>query len=355
MRYLRPHYRAKCPSQVRSPYGRDTGRVLTICIHRRISALLETLRSLDIPEIASVPSHPTRSTNPDPWVLVDLRGGIRPLHPDAFPQALQSFVFFGPSSSLVCLRRHLRHEKAGNIPRTLEAATELADCPSNAEPLRDATLPPISMAAGLFRIFSRSANVFFPVLEPTVLDQILSKAYESYGTEPATPMHELFYLVIAIAALIGKRNNAALAAQACSWFSQATSTMNTGCDHSSLLDNIVLLQKTLLICVFLLLSPASGDLWRHLGYAIRHLFDLSHRPLTEEGEYRELLRTLTRTLYYLERYALPLRTRSCFGHLTFFPSHTSIAFGRPSLLTIGDDLRQVRSTVHQNSTELMWF
>ena len=236
-------------------------------------------------------------------VLLGLHPDIEPSDSGVSPGPVQSFVFFGPWSSPACLRSHLCHEKTANIPRTLGAAAGLAGHSSNVEILCDTTLPPIALATSLFRIFSRSVNIFFPILKQTVLDEILSKIYENNGKGPPSPAYELFYLVIAIAALISKRNDAYLAARACSWFGQATSSMDTYCDHSSLLENIVLLQETLLICIFLLFSPESGDLWRYLGSAIRHLFDLSHRPWVEAEEHRELLCTLTRTLYYLERYS----------------------------------------------------
>lgn len=263
--------------------------------------LFERAKSLTALTMASTPSYLSKPTIPGQVVLLGLQEGNWTLLTTNPPEPLQSFALFGPWSAPECLRRHLNHNKPFKIPRNLETAIDLGSCPDHIYPIPDATLPPFSVAEGLFRLFSRSANVFFPVLETTMLDHILSTAYKSDGEESVKPTLDLFYLILAIAALIGKRNGPSIAAQARSWFLKAISSMSMQCDHSSLLENIILLQRTLLMCVFLLLSPESGDLWRHLGYAIRHFFDLSHRPLTEEEEYRHLICTLTRTLYYLER------------------------------------------------------
>ena len=248
-----------------------------------------------------MPSRLSKPAISDQAVLLGLQDDSRALPATGSSESLQPFAFFGPWSAPECHRRHLNHNKPFKTPQSLKTAINLGSCPDHIYPIPDATLPPFSVAEGLFRLFSRSANVFFPVLETTMLDQILSTAYRSDSEESIKPTLDLFYLILAIAALTGKRNGPSTATQARSWFLKATSSMSTQCDHSSLLENIILLQRTLLMCVFLLLSPGSGDLWRHLGYAIRHFFDLSHRPLTEEEEYGHLICTLTRTLYYLER------------------------------------------------------
>lgn len=260
---------------------------------------------------SSLPSHSTRPSISSRTVLVGLHANTESNNSSFLHGSTRSLLFFGPWSLPECLYRYLNHEGAFKIPRSLETAVELTKRPVNIGVPPHAALPPVSVATSLFQLFSRSANVFFPVLEPAALDRILSQTYEDASREYFDSTREIFYLVLAIAALVGKRNEHSLTAQAPSWFREATSHINTRCDHASLLGNIMLLQKTLLICVFLPLNPASGDLWRHLGYAIRHFFDLSHRSLMEEEEYRDLICMLTRTLYTLERYVQGSGRYSC--------------------------------------------
>ncbi|KAM5350416.1 hypothetical protein ACJ41O_006921 [Fusarium nematophilum] len=156
------------------------------------------------------------------------------------------------------------------------------------------------LALGPFHLFSRSANAFFPILEPDSLGTVVSQAYadENSGSEGS---HTIFYLVLAIGSSIAKRNEPVLGSWAESFFHKATAHLDTTCDHSSRPFNILVLQRTLLICVYLLISPSSGDIWRHLGFAIRLFFDLSHRPSEDEDKHHSLFCTLTRTLYCLER------------------------------------------------------
>ncbi|KAH6647875.1 hypothetical protein BKA67DRAFT_400050 [Truncatella angustata] len=189
----------------------------------------------------------------------------------------------------------------------------------------DTVRPSVSVAVSLFRLYARSVNIFFPILEASVLDRMISQYSENNGEGLVGRSRELFYLILAVATLICKRNEPTLATNANSHFLKAISIMSTDCDHSSMSENITLLQRTLLICVYLLLSPESGDIWRHLGFAIRHFLDLSHGRLREEDELYQVFCKLSRTIYCLE-------------------SQVSIAFGRPSLMIIGDELRQVSNT-----------
>ncbi|KAH8173715.1 amidase domain-containing protein [Sarocladium implicatum] len=230
-------------------------------------------------------------------------------------------LFFGPWTSLGLLRRYIGRKGVWETPRIVRQAIQFSPYGLDPTATHGITLPPISTAVSLCQLFARSANVFYRIMDQPTLDGILSYCYSNNQRDSHDGTHEILYLVFAIASVIGKRSDPGLAAQAESYFAKATSRMSTTCDHSSRDANIMLLQRTLLICIYLRLKPGSGDVWRHLGFAIRHFFDLAHRPSMEEDKYHDTLCTLTRTLYCLE-------------------SQVSIAFGRPSLLSIGDDLRQ---------------
>ena len=167
-------------------------------------------------------------------------------------------------------------------------------------------LPPIAVATRLFGIFARSVNVFFPVVENSSLERIIHIAYNSEGVEGCDQNRQLFFTILAIASLVAKRSNPNLPFFAGEYLQQAAWNLNDeSCDHSSKTSQIFIFQRTLLVSIYLLLSPSSGDIWRNLGFAIRLFFDLSHRSFVEGDEELLLFHMLTRTLYCLERYDDP--------------------------------------------------
>lgn len=161
--------------------------------------------------------------------------------------------------------------------------------------------PDKSTASAMFDLFARSVNTFYPIFERSALDQIITDYYAASDRQRSKYLDEMFYLVLAIAYLVSRQSDTIVAPSAEAYFLHVTATIGTTCDHASRRDNVALLQRTLLICIFLLFSPGSGDVWRHLGFAVRHFLDLAHRPSMEEDEYDAIMGTLTRTLYSLER------------------------------------------------------
>ncbi|RTE74945.1 hypothetical protein BHE90_010628 [Fusarium euwallaceae] len=135
-----------------------------------------------------------------------------------------------------------------------------------------------------------------------MLDEILAQCCANDGRYLKSDTRVFFFLVLAVSSRIGQVGQVNLSSQAEAYFRSAVSDIR------------------------------SGDVWRHLGFAIRHFFDLAHRPSMEEDEFHDILYTLTRTLYCLE-------------------SQLSIAFGRPSLLNIGDALRQELAHSTKNNLE----
>lgn len=223
---------------------------------------------------------------------------------------LASGLYFGETSSLGCLLSLLNRTPDFDIPRAL-INSSLWQSDKHGKGyynfISGLGPPPSSVAAGLFFLFQQSANIFFPILEKPVLAQILKEYYErslpsaSGLTSEPTQEDCVFYLVLAIGARIGKGDEPSLAAYADVYFDKAMSALSLECDHSSRTANIALFQRTLLVSVYLLFSPDSGDIWRHVGFAVRLFFDLSHRPSIEEDADHGMFCTLTRTLYCLER------------------------------------------------------
>ncbi|KXH38219.1 hypothetical protein CSAL01_08777 [Colletotrichum salicis] len=178
---------------------------------------------------------------------------------------------------------------------------------------------PETLATPLFILFSRSINTFFPTLEPQTLTHILNTHYHNHAPSHNTTNTPIFNFIIALGALITSKSTPSFLPLAESHFQNVTPSLPTTCAHASRAENLALLQRTLLICVYTLLEPSAGDVWRHLGFAIRLFLDLSHRPSMEEDEDHAVF------------------SKNSKG---YHKSHVSIAFGRPSLLVIGDDLRR---------------
>jgi hypothetical protein len=93
----------------------------------------------------------------------------------------------------------------------------------------------------------------------------------------------------------------------CYVFEEATSQLDGTCEHSSIISNLYLLRRILLICMYLLLSPSTGDIWRNLGFAVRLYFDMAHRPTEGDEElFDGQLHMLSRTIYCIEWYVCNL-------------------------------------------------
>ncbi|UPL02929.1 hypothetical protein LCI18_013863 [Fusarium solani-melongenae] len=329
--------RIKCHQQL--PACRECLRVSRECMifdpvqgmnvsMRRIGFLVDKIKQLSKEALSESHSENPKQTLPDPTVVVHLTKGS----PSAVLSKHTSSLFFGRWSSLGCLRSFLRQKEAYVLPKDVHRANCLSPYLVQGSSSLPAATPPMSMAISLFQLFARSANVFYPVLQPAKLDEILAQCYANDDGCLQSDTRQFFFLVLAVSSRIGQVGQANPSSQAEGYFRSAVSEMSTTCNHASRAENVALLQRTLLICLYLLLSPGSGDVWRHLGFAIRHFFDLAHRPSMEEDEFHDILCTLTRTLYCLE-------------------SQLSIAFGRPSLLNIGDALRQELANRITNNLE----
>lgn len=209
--------------------------------------------------------------------------------------------FFGETSPLGFLETYppqvfIAHEIGQKYPQSQTTLSiDFISCKPNH--------PPYSLALRLFEIFSKSINIFFPVLEQTSLESLLNSTYNMNESTQTSTKHEyeLFYLVLAVSSFLSKRHDPGLGWLGEMWFKQATFDLDPLNNHSSKQSQLFLFQRTILISIYLLLSPKSGDIWRNLGFAIRIFFDLAHRSSMDGERDQHLFLILTRTLYCLER------------------------------------------------------
>lgn len=247
-------------------------------------------------------------------------------------------LFLGNQSSLACLTRTVSLNFAQNSSLIARESQVLPVPTSLSSECPEFQLPPLSVTSAIFHLFSRSVNIFYPVLKHQHLQNLISNTYHAQGSLVAGPDHELLCLILAIGAQLTKRSESGLPFTSEVYFQNAIHRIDRSRRTWISIDGLYLLQRHLLICIYVLLTPSSGDIWRHLGFAIRLYFDLSHRPSENDDMDEELMCMLTRTLYCLEWYEITFLGESL---ANIDNSQVSIAFGRPSLLVIGDKLREV--------------
>jgi hypothetical protein len=266
--------------------------------------------------------------------------------PDCYSNRLELVApdnyFFGPGSYLSYLRRALSLYPC--TPPTLDTLNSWATPAQVPMHVDDQTpqIPPYSVSSALFQLFANSINIFYPTLQDNHLNNLMCTSYAE--NRPSVDLdRDLFYLVLSVASLAVNGRETGLPIGSHVYFYKATCHPERSRADWLSIDPLLLLQRQILICVSVLFNPESGDLWRNLGFAVRLYFDLSHRPSELDND-RTLLAMLSRTLYCLERCVYP-RNFDLYSLITRIFSQVSIAFGRPSLLTIGDKLRDVRNTV----------
>lgn len=285
-----------------------------------------------------------------PFPTVELTAIPIENRPTGYLQSTMETCFFGSSSSLMHLEYALsKHSQSLPTLQNPEDQAFFAYDPTISD-YPDPKSPPQSLSAALFTLFSKSVNLFYPTVKEPQISRLLE--YSSNQVEAVDEHdyehdydHDIFYLIMAIATQLTRKWVHGQVYSPHVYFHKATHYPERSRKRWLQLDSLLLLQRHLLICIYLLFSPDSGDIWRNLGFAIRLYFDLSHRPTEHDNMDEELMTMLFRTLYSLERYIFPCGIDfKCQAKVTF-SSQASIAFGRPSLLVIGDKLREVGSPI----------
>ncbi|KAG9234312.1 fungal-specific transcription factor domain-containing protein [Amylocarpus encephaloides] len=185
-------------------------------------------------------------------------------------------------------------------------------------------LPPYQVASALVKKFSHSVNLFYPTMPERELDELLSTAYDKPQEIRGTFEEQTLLIILGIASRLMRWSYHDSLSASNAYFQQGMSEDQIMHEKTST-SQVLLLQRSLLICIYLLFTPGSGDLWRNLGFSIRLYFDMVHRPSSGGESETELAVMLYRTLYCLE-------------------CQVAIAYGRPSLLSICDILRDVSAS-----------
>lgn len=215
--------------------------------------------------------------------------------------AMTNYIFYGVSSYLAPLTPAM-HVIARSASHMVVPEVETASSFMLSTLDLEIDRPARATASRLFAAFSKSVHIWYPILDDLSLHKLLLCSYDGQRFDRRFDHEkEMYYLVLAIGSQLTKKVESCAGLTSATYFEKATSRLDTTCEHS-LSDNLWLLQRTLLICLYLLLAPSAGDVWRNLGFAIRLYFDLSHRPneASDGDKVENTLRVLARTLYCLE-------------------------------------------------------
>ncbi|KIW32556.1 uncharacterized protein PV07_04087 [Cladophialophora immunda] len=172
-------------------------------------------------------------------------------------------------------------------------------------PPLDTDLPPPSVATTLMTLFGHSINIFYPICRQEMLDELYVAASDGDSTASVT-----LSLILAISTHIIGKADRRMAAWSSTYFLKAMREWqwsNETCRSKTL-------RIAILTCIYILLNPAAGDVWRVLGLVSRLCLDLANIKVERQSqEEREENALLHRTAYCLE-------------------CEISIAFGRPTQL-----------------------
>ncbi|RFU32286.1 hypothetical protein B7463_g4066, partial [Scytalidium lignicola] len=216
-------------------------------------------------------------------------------------------VFFGPTSiysQVVTMGMH------STYPQCISATHQgFESCLStdlyNLLPLNVAVMPPEKFACILFDTFRNSIDVFYPVLGLKFFKDIFKKVYITSNNSPWE--EQTVYLVFAVSAQLLSTHDPRMLSVSHQYFKKVVNDTEKigGLLH---LHQLSTLQTILLICIYLLLNPEAGDIWRAMGLASRLCLDLVI------ADHNEAEKSLYSTLYQIT-YGL-----DCI---------ISISFGRP--------------------------
>lgn len=202
--------------------------------------------------------------------------------------------YFGPTSAFAVLAKHLSNTIGTTPPEQLQFDRVFTTSSPNP------SLPAPQITIAIFGLFANSINLFYPTIVEQQLETILIAAQSDQGNTLAEYDQDLMYLIVAIGSRLSRQPDHQTTISSQDYFHKATHHPERSRDSWIHADQLLLLQRHTLICIYLLLNPAAGDLWRNLGFAIRSYFDLAHSPSTGDMSREDLTRLLFRTIYSLE-------------------------------------------------------
>ncbi|KAH8887191.1 hypothetical protein GQ53DRAFT_328240 [Thozetella sp. PMI_491] len=326
-------------------------------IHHLIQGITAAGQLVPTPQKTSLAS--TLPSKPAPMAYSQLTSGINLLVPAAAASKLGSgmsrdepkssiwttnpdYIFFGVSSHLASINSVML-PLAEHSSATSGCEKIAISIPDSSTSTVQVNRPDLSTVLRLFAVFQKSVHVWYPVMNDDSLQSLLSCCHNEPVDSCLDNNQELFYLILAISSQLSKRAEPWIGFTPAAYFDKATSHVDTSCNHSSGSSTLHMMQRSLLICIYLLLSPGGGDIWRNLGFAIRLYFDMSHGRFENINDLDEgHLAMLARTLYCIEGYVQIPESR----HWADEESRkVTIAFGRPTVLITGDKLHDVRTRI----------
>lgn len=202
-------------------------------------------------------------------------------------------MFFGPTSALSQLAgQHVSAIPAENEEQSWPKTTHMGLRTLSRQIFRqELNLPPEATASMLVEVFKNSINTLCYIINHNELDRIQTGLYEhTNGLDPFDV--KSYYLILAISLQVLSKGDPSLSATSAAYFQHA---MKSGSCESLKRYSITSFRSGMLICVYMMLRPHTGDIWRMIGFACRVCFDIgnmSKRTSEEEQEYILVYRTL---------------------------------------------------------------
>jgi hypothetical protein len=217
-----------------------------------------------------------------------------------------STAYYGPTSVFVQLLKldipiegwTTMHMSAQQDQQLLDAVT-LWDDFDSPKP----QLPPPHVAFPLISIFYQSINIFYPVFTSGSLENLYTAFTNSPQVDSDSGNLYTLYLAFAISMHLLCKADRRMAGKSTGYFRQAVREWQS----SSKMKRTSTVRVGILLCIYILMNPSAGDVWRMVGFVCRICLDLTNLKIDNqmhEERYESAL--LYRTSYCLEWYVQPL-------------------------------------------------
>lgn len=268
-------------------------------LQKRLLELLENQNPVALPN-DSLPPSSTLHVFPESEGCLGVHSRRTSTTSSHFPPALpdedsdqlhQSTIFFGATSSisqlaeLKCCTTLTEKDIRFSPKSTCWGLTSLHKLTTLHRP----TLPPQATTMALLNVFNNSINVVCHVISLDTLQQTCIHLYAGNDCADVFELQSL-HLILAISLQLLSKQDQSLSSTAQAYFQEVASDSGR---ISSLLQRNSLrsLRVAILLCVYVLLRPNSGDIWRLVGFASRLCLGMINTPRSkvEEKKTFELL------------------------------------------------------------------
>jgi hypothetical protein len=206
-------------------------------------------------------------------------------------------------------------------------------------------VPAAELAVSLLQFFSTSINVFYPVLTQDRLQDIHIYLDQKIADDELDGWHHpTAYLIFAISLHLMSKEDRHLAALSSEYFKAAISKWQSLKE----LRRVPTIRMRLLVCIYVVLNPTAGDIWRLLGFLTRMCISMENSSGSQVTDMeREEESMLYRTTFCLEWWVALVKHDgiSILGRylllIEILPlsSEIAIAFGRPTQLPVFNGVR----------------